>query len=199
MEDALARFSMRRIVIRDDIFGLDRKWREEFCLKYKNRIGKPFSVFSRVDIVNEGYLRVLKDAGCRSISLAIESGNEYIRNKVMNKGISEYQIVRAFDLARRYGLETSAINLIGVPGESDAMIWDTIKLNRRVKPTTSRVNIFYPYKGTILGDSCFARGLVEEAVYENFFNERRESVLSYPEEHKRKLIYYHENWGELVN
>lgn len=199
MEDALSRFPMKRIVIRDDIFGLNRKWREEFCREYKNRIDKPFSVFSRVDVVNKEYIGVLKDAGCCSISLAIESGNDFIRNKVMNKGISKHQIVKAFDLARSYGLETSAINLIGIPGETEAMIWDTIKLNRHVKPTSSRANIFYPYKGTTLGDSCFTLGLVEETAYGNFFNERRESVLNYPEEHKKKLIYYHKNWEKLVN
>lgn len=198
IEDALSRFPMEYIFIRDDIFGLNREWCEAFCYEYQKRIDKPFSVFSRVEVVDEEYVRLLKHAGCRRISLGIESGNDYIRNKVMNRKVSERKIVEAFDIVRRHGLETTAINLIGTPGETEGMIWDTIELNRRVRPASSRANIFYPYKGTVLGEFCFASGLVDEALYGSFSQERRESVMKYSEEYKKKLIYYHNNWEALV-
>lgn len=199
IEDALKRFELKRIVIRDDIFGLDREWLKDFCSEYKKRVYKPFTVMSRVDVVDEEYISLLADAGCNRISLAIESGNDYIRNKVMNKNISKKQILTAFELAKRKNIETNAINLIGTPGETEAMILETIKLNRFIKPTESRVNIFYPYRGTSLGDSCFAKGIVDENIYEGFSNERRESVMRYPNKFKKKLIYYYNNWDKLVN
>jgi hypothetical protein len=78
------------------------------------------------------------------------------------------------------------------------MIWDTIRLNRRVRPTSSGINIFYPYKGTVLGDSCFDKGMVDEEAYLSFSNERRQSVLNYPLDMKKRLVYYHENWEQLI-
>jgi len=91
-----------------------------------------------------------------------------------------------------------AINMMGLPGETDEMIWDTIRLNRKLKPTFSGVNIFYPYRGTKLGDRCFDEGLVDEQRYRDFSNERRESVLNFPAEHRQRLSDYHRRWESLV-
>jgi radical SAM superfamily enzyme YgiQ (UPF0313 family) len=96
-------------------------------------------------------------------------------------------------------LETLAVNIIGVPGESEKEILDTVKLNRRLRPTASGVNIFYPYKGTELGDKCFKEGLVDKERFLSFSNERRETVLKYSEEHKKMLSYYYDNWEILVD
>ena len=82
--------------------------------------------------------------------------------------------------------------------DDEFMVWDTIKLNRIIKPTVSCVSFFYPYKGTALGDRCFEQGLVNESVYSDFSNERRESVLNYTQEYKKKLVYYQENWEMLI-
>lgn len=73
-----------------------------------------------------------------------------------------------------------------------------LSLNRKLKPTSSGVNIFYPYKGTILGDECFEKKLVDEASYHSFSNERRKTILNYPEEYKKRLSYYRDNWELLV-
>ena len=79
------------------------------------------------------------------------------------------------------------------------MILDTLNLNRRLSPTISAVNIFYPYRGTVLGDKCFKEGLVDEERFLGFSNERRETILKYPEEHKKMLSYYYDNWAILVD
>jgi radical SAM superfamily enzyme YgiQ (UPF0313 family) len=189
---------IKTIWIWDDTFGLDKQWANEFCREYKDRIGIKFDCLSRANVVDEEFIKMLKEAGCYRISFGIESGNEYVRNQIMNRKMSNEQIIRAFSLAQKYGLETNAINIIGVPGETEEMIWDTIMLNRKVHPITSGVNIFYPYKGTNLGDECFSKGLVNEEQYRKFSQERRESVLNYSEDYKRKLMYYYKNWPVLV-
>jgi radical SAM superfamily enzyme YgiQ (UPF0313 family) len=198
IEEAIGKFFIRKIMIHDEIFGIDKKWRQEFCEKYKKRVKIKFQCLLRANLIDEELIRLLKDAGCYRISIGVESGNEYIRNKIMNRGMSNKQIENAFDIIRKYGLETNALNIIGVPGETEEMIWDTIKLNRRIKPTDSGLNIFYPYKGTKLGDYCFEKGLVDEDLYHSFSNERRQTVLQYPEQYKMKISYFRQNWEDLV-
>ncbi|MDD1667396.1 MAG: B12-binding domain-containing radical SAM protein [Methanomicrobiales archaeon] len=199
IEETLRQFpSIRRVWIMDDIFGLDREWRTEFCRLYRERIPVSFDCLLRANVVDEEFIRILRDSGCYRVSFGVESGNEYIRNEVMNRKMSNDQILRAFELCHKYGLETNAINIIGIPGETEEMIRDTIRLNRALRPTTSGVNIFYPYRGTVLGDSCFARGLVDEEKYDDFSSERRESVLAVPEPFRERLKYYRENWDTLV-
>lgn len=198
IEETMRKFPIKKVLIGDDIFGINKEWREEFCKEYRKRIKIKFLCLLRANIIDETFIKLLKEAGCYRIQIGIESGNEWVRNTIMNRGMSDHQIIDAFDIAHKYGLQTNAINIIGVPGETEEMIWDTIRLNRRCKPNSSGVNIFYPYKGTVLGDYCFKNSLVDETSYRTFSNERRESVLNYPEWHKKKLIYYAQNWGILV-
>lgn len=189
---------IKKIAIYDDIFGLNRKWRNEFLSLYRERIGVPYLVLLRADVLTEEFARQLKETGCERILFGVESGNDYIRNEVMKRTMSRDTIVKAFQLSHAYGMETNAINIIGVPGETEAMLWDTIKLNREIRPTSSGVNIFYPYKGTQLGDQCFQTGLVTDEMVRNFTNERRETVLGYDQEWKKRLSYYHKKWPRLV-
>ncbi len=199
IEETLDAFPLIKIVgIVDDIFGLNRKWRMEFLRLYKERVKRKFFCLLRVDVVDEGFIKQLSAAGCKRISFGVESGNAYVRNVIMKRNLDEESIIRAFGMAHSYGIETNAINIIGVPGETPEMIWDTIRLNRKVRPTISCVNIFYPYKGTVLGNECFEKGLVNEAEYGNFTLERRRTILKFPDEYRKKLDYFYKNWDVLV-
>lgn len=186
------------IYIMDDIFGLNKKWRREFLELYRERVKIPFACLLRADVVNEDFMQDLKRSYCYKIQFGLESGSDYIRNVVMDRKMPDSTIVHAFELANKYQIQTTALNVIGVPGETEEMLWETIKLNRKVKPTDSGVNIFYPYKGTPLGDKCFKENLVNLEKYHDFSNERRQSVLDYDKEWLDKLIYYRENWEKLI-
>ena len=198
IEDVVRRFPVNKIGIIDDIFGIDKEWRREFCQKYEERIKIRFFCLLRANMIDEEFVRLLKAAGCYRISIGVESGNEHIRNTVMRRSLSTQQIIRAFDLCRKHGIQTNSLNIIGTPGETEEMIRDTIRLNRRIRPSSSGVNIFYPYKGTELGDRCFQEGLVDEDLYYSFSDERRSSVLRYSEEYKSRLLYYKDHWEDLV-
>lgn len=198
LQEVVSKFPVRRIGIVDDIFGLNKDWRKKYCEEYKRNIKLPFFCLLRVNLVDEEFISLLKDAGCFRLSFGVESGNEYIRNQVMNRNIQTEQIINAFALARKYKLETNAINIIGTPGETEEMIWDTIKLNRKLKPTSSAINIFYPYRGTKLGDECFKNGIVNQEKYNSFSNERRESILNFSEKYKKKLARYQKYWDFYV-
>jgi len=198
IEEVADKFKIDRVIISDDTFGLDKGWREEFCEKYRKRIKIKFICLLRANLIDEEFIRLLKSTGCCRVSIGVESGNEYIRNKIMNRQMSNKQIIKAFDIVRAHGLQTTAINIIGIPEETEEMVWDTIRLNRKVKPTLSGVNIFYPYKGTKLGDHCFEKKYVDKNLYHDFSNERRETVLRFPDSYKKRLLYYRENWETLV-
>ena len=189
--------------IGDDIFGPNLKWRKEFCTKYKKRIfekyNMKFMVLLRVEMCqNEETLKILKDAGAFRIFFGVESGDEAQRREVLDRKMTDKTIQKAFDNCHKNGLETLAVNIIGFPGETEEMIKTTIKLNRKLKVTSSGVNVFYPYKGTPLGDHCFENDLVDLDKFDNFSNERRESVLKFTKEHEEMIMRYFNNWESLV-
>jgi len=187
-----------KILLTDDIFGLNKKWRREFLKLYRERIKIPFNCLLRCDVVTEDFMENLAESYCNKIAFGVESGNDYIRNVVMDRDMERKTIVNAFALAKEYNIQTQSANVIGVPGETKEMLMDTVRLNRELKPTNTVVNIFYPYKGTPLGDKCFKEGLVNVEKYNNFSNERRESVMNYSEEWLTTLKYYRDNWDYVV-
>ena len=54
------------LIFWDDCFNLDDTWLEKFSAEYKARIGVPFEVNLRPELVNENQLKLLKEAGCHS-------------------------------------------------------------------------------------------------------------------------------------
>jgi radical SAM superfamily enzyme YgiQ (UPF0313 family) len=189
---------IKTILIDDDIFGINKEWRTSFLKLYQERIRREFMCLLRVNVIDDQFLQLLKNAGCKRISFGVESGNDYIRNDVMKRNLSKETIIKAFRLTHAYGIETNAINIIGLPGEDEKMIWDTIMLNREIKPTNSCVNIFFPYRGTVLGDYCVANDLIDIEKYNVLTLERRESILRFPKIHLEKINYYYRNWQNLV-
>ena len=49
-------------------------------------------------------------------------------------------------------------NIIGFPGETRELVFDTIRLNRMIRPDTVGTFIFTPYKGTELYIYCVEHG-----------------------------------------
>jgi len=198
IKEVMSKYEVKRVRIVDDLFGFDIKWTEEFCKKYGSQIKLPLQVLLRVDRVNERLMENLKIAGCDYVFCGIESGNDFIRNKILKRNLSKKQIIKAFKLFKKYKMKSSPSNMIGLPHETESMIWDTIKLNRKIKPNNSGAQIFYPYKGTELGDYCFEKGLVDEERFNDFSNERRDSVLKFSPEYRQKLVYFRANWINLI-
>jgi len=186
------------IYLTDDIFGLNKKWRREFLAMYRERIKIPFVCLLRCDVVNEDFMKDLARSHCMKIQFGVESGDDYVRNEIMKRSMERGTIVEAFKLAKKYNVKTNAINIIGVPGETKEMLMNTVKLNREINPTTSNVNIFYPYKGTPLGDKAFVDGIVNIEAYKDFSNERRSSVMAYSDEWLDTLKYFKDNWTREV-
>ncbi|MCK5287450.1 MAG: B12-binding domain-containing radical SAM protein, partial [Candidatus Omnitrophica bacterium] len=70
----------------DDIFTYKAdEWLEEFSKKYKKHINLPFFILTRADLLTEDMVKLLKFAGCRTISMSIEAGNSKIRENMLKR------------------------------------------------------------------------------------------------------------------
>jgi anaerobic magnesium-protoporphyrin IX monomethyl ester cyclase len=54
----------------------------------------------------------------------------------------------AFRIISDHGIRISSFNMIGLPGETRADVFETIELNRRLKVKTANVYIVYPFPGS---------------------------------------------------
>jgi len=143
----------------EDFTSIPEEFLKEYGDLYLEKIGLPFLIYARVDTVTEEKVRILKRMGCRTFAMGIESGNEFIRRKIMNRNISNETIVERFRLVKSHGIRVSSYNIIGLPFETRESIEDTIELNRRVNPDSFSVTLLEPYKGTPIRKICEDEGL----------------------------------------
>ena len=171
----------------DDCFNKNPKWFRSFCLEYKEKIGIPYTCNTRPELFDRESAKLLKESGCKKINIGIESGDEDLRKKVLNRNIKDEDIIRAFDYAKESSLETMSFNMIGFPGETKDSIRKTIEFNKRVKPTYVQVSVFYPYTGTPLGELCKEKGYIEDkSSLFTYFGEGS-SILKLPNLSKKDI------------
>lgn len=146
----------------DDIFTYRADaWLEEFATKFKKNIGLPFHCLTRADLMTDDIAKLLKQAGCFSISMSIEAGNPSFRNKILNRNMTDEQIIKAFHICRKYGIHTFSNNILGLPHATIENEIETIDLNLKAKASFVEFPIFHPYPRTDLGDAC-----IKEAIYQ---------------------------------
>ncbi len=164
IKQALAKTGSACVAIHDDILTLNRKWFRDFIARYTREVKAPFMCNLRIGTFVEADLVLLKQAGLRWAMVGIESGNDYIRNEVMKKGIAPEAIEEAFHLLHKHAIKVTTQNIIGVPFETPEYFLDTVRVNARIKPAGSILSAFYPYPGTELYRIAIEQGLLREDV-----------------------------------
>lgn len=141
---------IREIYYRDETFTADRQRVIDICRGIKER-GLRFTWIcnARVDTVDLEMLTAMKEAGCHLIKFGAESGNQRVLDAI-RKGITLEQTRQAFAWCDRVGIDTHAHFMVGMPGETEDSLDDTLRLALEIKPTTATFGICTPYPGTPL-------------------------------------------------
>lgn len=132
-----------------------------FADLYENQIAMPFWCQTRLETVTEDKIQCLKRMNCANMQFGIEHGNEQFRKKVLNRNISNEQIIKAIKIIEKYQIPYTVNNIIGFPGETRELVFDTINLNRKFNAKSVNCYMFTPYTGTFLRDECVRQGLLE--------------------------------------
>jgi radical SAM superfamily enzyme YgiQ (UPF0313 family) len=146
----------------DDLLIYKPKWFKEFAALYSSEIGLPYTCNGRIEHCTDQTLAALKESGCKTVYLGIESGNEWVRKNLLGRPHTNGQIVDCFRRIRKHGLSSFAYNIVGFPFETKAQMEETLSLNRAVKPTSGVVFYFYPYPATRLFAMCKEFNLLPE-------------------------------------
>jgi len=120
----------------------------------------PFWCQNRPEMVSYERMKRLKEVGCHRMSIGVEHGNEEFRRRVLKKNVKNSVIIRAFDILAEVGIPASVNNIIGFPGETRELAWDTVSLNRKLKFDNCNAYAFMPFRGTELYDVCLRNGFI---------------------------------------
>jgi len=147
----------------DDLFIMDRQWLRDFLSIYKKEIQLPFGCGLRANLIDEELVSMLKEASCRATSFGVESGDSELRNRVLNKNVTDEQVIAAGELLDRYGIRFSAFNMFNIPGEDLARAQKTVDLNLRIRSHNYPWSgLLQPYRGTQIFDLADELGMIPE-------------------------------------
>jgi radical SAM superfamily enzyme YgiQ (UPF0313 family) len=132
-----------------------------FAKRYREEINLPFWCQSRPETVTEEKIALLKEMGCKNLQFGIEHGNEEFRRRMLNRNYTNEQLLNALHLVEKYRIEYTVNNIMGFPEETRELVFDTIRINRQITPTTMNVYLFTPYKGTYLYEYCVDKGYMD--------------------------------------
>ncbi len=134
----------------DDTFTLDRRRAIGICDEIVSRkIGLPWDCQTRVSTVSRDILLKMRDANCQQVFFGVESGCQTILDAV-KKGTTVAQNEKAIKLAKDVGLFVAVSVMIGYPGETHAMLKETIDLVKKAEPDDVYICVATPYPGTEL-------------------------------------------------
>ena len=161
IEHFIANYPLRRLVFRDDTFVVDYEgYVKPLLEQYRKRIGIPFSCLVRADYMSEDSIRDLAESGCFAVKMGVESGNEYMRNKIMHKHLSNQEIEDTMALFHKYGIMVQTSNILGSPGETLDSAWETLEFNVKLKPEHAWCSLIQPYPGTTIQDLVMREGML---------------------------------------
>jgi radical SAM superfamily enzyme YgiQ (UPF0313 family) len=129
MEYLMNNYGVREFNIADDNFTHNRKVVEEFCQGIISRGWKIHwsgSTGIRLDSLDEKLLGLMKESGCYSFYVGIESGSQRILD-LMKKRLKLEQIRRGVEMISKSGILVSGFFIIGYPGETREDILKTIE------------------------------------------------------------------------
>jgi hopanoid biosynthesis associated radical SAM protein HpnJ len=150
---------VQEIFFDDDTFT-DFRPRVEEIARGLGRLGVTWSCNAKANVPYET-LKVMKENGLRLLLVGYESGNDEILHNV-RKGLKT-DIARRFTRdCRELGITIHGTFILGLPGETEQTIRQTIEFAKEINPHTIQVSLAAPYPGTQLHEQAVANGWLSE-------------------------------------
>lgn len=192
----------------DTFFAYSPREFDAFIEMYRD-IGLPFWCQTRPEtiIAQKGRLEQLREIGLHFISFGLEHGNERFRAEVVNRKMTNQLLYDAFQATREAGMPFNVNNIIGFPGETRDLVFDTIDLNRRIGAASMSCSIFMPYHGTALHRLSVERGYIapdticpsnNDAAIMNMSSMSREEIMGLARTFVLYVRFPKERWPEIA-
>jgi radical SAM superfamily enzyme YgiQ (UPF0313 family) len=124
LRDLVGRFGFRSIYFDDDTFNLGNSHVIKMC-EVMRKIRLPWSAMCRADTIKMETWRLMRDSGCFGVKLGFESGNQFVVDKIVNKGLDLAYASQVVYEVKRLGMSVHGTFTYGLPGETKEQMMDT--------------------------------------------------------------------------
>lgn len=146
------KYGVREFLITDDNFTLNKNFAMSVCegiIKEDLRVNWQCSNGVRVDTLSPELLRLMRKAGCYSVGLGIESGNQAILDRAKKK-LDLRKVRKTLGDLKDAGIKSYGFFIFGFPGETRSSAADTVEFSLSNRLDRAWFNIMTPYPGSEL-------------------------------------------------
>jgi radical SAM superfamily enzyme YgiQ (UPF0313 family) len=138
------------VLFDDDLMAGDMKRLRRLCeLLIETKTDILWNCQLRADEINEDLAGFIKEAGCRQVSVGVESGSQRLLDMTL-KHVRLEDIKAAFDILHGVGIEGVAMLMVGLPGETEEDFAQTKRFLDRLEADSYMFAVYVPYPGTEL-------------------------------------------------
>ncbi len=121
-------YNIKKFRLEHDLFTANKKYVMEFCQKLTvSDMNIIWGCSSRIDLLDEGLMKALKDSGCNAIYIGFETGSQDMQYN-LNKNITVDSADKKLLALHGYGFDLTISFIYGFPDERSENLRDTIKL-----------------------------------------------------------------------
>jgi len=161
---ALHKLGIRYIYFSDQTFFIQKDITNQ-VLDYmiEQKFNFSWMCFSRVDVLDETRIRKMKLAGCNMIMFGVEWADEAYLEQY-KKHYTLDQIRTTFKLTNEIGISRLGTFLLGVPGQSEESILNTVNFAIELEADYASFNIAVPRSNTSFREEALTQGLIDDGV-----------------------------------
>lgn len=150
------------ITFMDDSFTVNKARVKDFCTALLDEhMDITWSCLTRVNVITDDMIRIMKKAGCTKVDIGIESGNQRVL-KLIHKDITLDEVRQAVRILRKNNMFWAGFFMFGFPTETEQEMLDTLGFLKELCPDWANISIFTPYPGTPLFDLARQKGMIPE-------------------------------------
>jgi len=131
-----------------DTMNLNREWFITLIQRIKKEINKPYICNVRVNLLDEELVKIMSETGCNRVDFGVEHGDSFIRNNILNRNMTDKQMIDAGQWFKKYGIRVQTTNIFGLPFENLNSAIKTVELNQKIEPEIAKACVLQPFKGT---------------------------------------------------
>lgn len=178
---SLKKLGINNVMMYADLFTVNREQVIGICqAMIQEKIDMKWMCNSRVDYVDEEMLALMGLAGCHMISWGIESGSKEVLKRA-RKGADPEKAEQALLWAKKAGIKNFGYFIIGLPGETEETIRQTIAFSKKLPLNVAIFHIAAPYPGTPFFYEVVENGWFRPGTNWEEVDMDRSTVLDYSE------------------
>ena len=183
IRDTLQRYRPSYLEMVDETFTVNRGYVMDFCQAILDEgLDFRWGAKTRVDLMDEELLEMMRRAGMRKIGFGLESG-VYDHRLNMTKDFTNQRVKDVFSAARRHGVETACTIIFGHPDETVEDMQASVDMTKEIEADYVEFHIMVLVPKTKL----FYRAVEEGKTTLDIFDRFMRGEVTYPEYAPRDL------------